>query len=390
MRILQIADEFNSAGGLERFIYNFSVQLMKEGHETVLATLKVNYNGSWGEEDFQTVMLPEEPSRWANYAKEFQPDLIIWHTIPHTAKIVESLARKYPTVATVHCVMCPSGLRLYRDNEALCMKRGGVSCMVNWYTRKCGTNISPVKAFQAVSLHRSMISALHRCTQVFAVSNAIREFLMIEGIPENKIQVFDNTLKQIEELRPLVLPEKKQEINLLYVGRLVYSKGVQYLLRAIPFLLDKGIAVNCSIIGDGWYKQTLEELSHNLGLSDHVRFVGRVSGVEIDGWYANSDVVVVPSIYPDPAPLVVPEARKVGKPVIVFEAGGSPEWADFMDGIYIAKRADAKDLAETIAGFISGRHHLQRSLNADNSSRKKQRMRIDLVDAIVGGVRSGA
>ncbi|MCZ8516472.1 glycosyltransferase family 4 protein [Paenibacillus filicis] len=390
MRILQIADEFNSAGGLERFIYNFSIELMRKGHETTLAALKVNYNGSWGEEEFHTVALPEDPSEWAVYAGSFRPDLIVWHGIPHTAKAVELLASKYPTVATIHSVMCPSGMRLYRDNEALCMKRGGYSCILNWYARKCGTNISPVKAFQAVSNHLSMISALKQCIGVYAVSKAISDFLMIEGIPQHKIQVFDNTLKQIEELRPLILPEKKREIKLLYVGRLVYSKGVQYLLQAIPQLLKKGIQVNCNIIGDGWYSGQLHELTRKLQLEQYVQFVGRISGKEINQWYAKSDVVVVPSIYPDPAPLVVPEARKAGKPVVVFDAGGLPEWADFMDGVYIARRADAAHLADTIANIIVKKQDLFTTELSNQVPHQSKKSRVDLVDAILGGVRTGA
>lgn len=384
MRILQIADEFNSAGGLERFIYDFSVKLMKKGHVTTLAALKVNYDGSWGGEEFHTVSLPDDLNQWVTYADNFRPDLIVWHTIPHTAKIVEHLARKYPTVATVHGVMCPSGLRLYRDNEALCMKRGGASCLVNWYTRKCGTNISPIIALKSVKLHQSMISALHRCTEVFAVSRAIREFLIIEGIAGQKIRVFDNTLEKFGEWSPLVLPEPKNEIKLLYVGRLVYSKGVQYLLHAVRLLVQKGFQVDCSIIGEGWYKQELENLSERLELSGSVKFVGWIPGKDINKWYVNTDVLVVPSIYPEPAGLVVPEARTMGKPVVVFDSGGLPEWADFMDGVYVARRADAEHLADTLMGIISEPERMT------TNGRKSKLSRINLVEALEEGEKTGA
>ncbi|CAG7613152.1 D-inositol-3-phosphate glycosyltransferase [Paenibacillus solanacearum] len=377
MRILQIADQFSSAGGLERFIYNFSLELIKKGHQTTLVALKTNDSNFWGEEEFKTVSLADVPEQWMAYAEKFRPDLIVWHTIPHTAKIVERLARKYPTVATVHCVMCPSGARLYRDNEDLCMKRGGLSCMLNWYTRRCGTNVSPLKAIESISLHLSMVSALHRCIQVYPVSEAIREFLLIEGIPDDKIRVFDNTLNQLGNMSSLIMPQKKKKIKILYVGRLVYTKGVQYLLQAVPTLNDRGFNVECTIIGDGWYKETLKSLSLKLKVTDHVHFVGKVPGKEIDGWYAESDVVVVPSIYPDPSPLVVPEARRMGKPVIVFDAGGLPEWADYMDGIYVAKRADAEHLAVTIAELISG--------SSTPIVGTPGRKRIDLVEAVLEG-----
>ncbi|CAG7632426.1 glycosyltransferase family 4 protein [Paenibacillus allorhizosphaerae] len=384
MRILQIADEFNSAGGLERFIYDFSVQLAKKGHVTTLAALKVNYNDSWGEEPFHAVSIPDDVNQWMTYAEDFKPDLIVWHTIPHTAKIVERLARKYTTIATVHGVMCPSGLRMYRDNEALCMKRGSVSCLVNWYARKCGTNISPVKAIQSLTLHQAMVAALQRCTEVFAVSKAIRQFLVIEGIAASKIRIFDNTLAKFGEWSPLLLPKPRNEIKLLYAGRLVYSKGVQYLIQAVRLLLQKGIQVECSIIGEGWYKPELEQLSAQLELSEHVNFAGWIPGKDIHAWYVNADVLVVPSIYPEPAGLVVPEARTMGKPVVVFDSGGLPEWADFMDGVYVARRADAEHLADTIKSIITEPRH------PSANDRRPGITRINLVEAIEEGVRTGA
>ena len=110
----------------------------------------------------------------------------------------------------------------------------------------------------------------------------------------------------------------------------------------------QGVDVHCTIVGDGWYRSTLEQLQRSLELGNHVRFTGQVSGADMKGWFDRSHVVVAPSVWPEPASLVVPEARRRGKPVVVFDVGGNPEWATLLDGIHVARstdvgRARAKD-----------------------------------------------
>src|SRR2546423_1866945 len=106
-------------------------------------------------------------------------------------------------------------------------------------------------------------------------------------------------------------PARSQEpgTHLIYVGRTVYVKGIQYLIRALG-LLDR--EYDLTIVGDGWYLAALKDLTERLGLGPRVTFRGGLQGADLIRACRFADVAVVPSIYPEPSGLVVPELRSLG------------------------------------------------------------------------------
>ncbi|MEZ9324223.1 glycosyltransferase family 4 protein [Vibrio cyclitrophicus] len=77
-----------------------------------------------------------------------------------------------------------------------------------------------------------------------------------------------------------------------YAGRLVASKNVDSIVQAIA-LVDK--SVRLEIVGDGKDRNMLEDLVASLGISDRVRFLGKLSQTELAKWYSSIDVLVYPS-----------------------------------------------------------------------------------------------
>ncbi|QSO53704.1 glycosyltransferase family 4 protein [Alicyclobacillus curvatus] len=353
MRILQISDSFGASGGLERFIYEFSRRLMDEGHQTTIAAVERGSTEGWGSTRFDTFQLDPDGRRCLPFAKRWEPDLVVWHAGGGSAPNAASVVEYYPTVATVHGVMCPSGMRLFRDRDEVCTVASGVQCMSRWYLRQCGTSKSPLAALESLTRHRQVMNALHRCRRIYAVSKSVQRFLEIEGVSPELVRIFDNTLGDVPAL-PLSQMTYEKHVKLLYVGRLVYEKGVQYLVQAVRHLSDRGVDVESNIVGDGWYRGKLEDLATNLGVEKKVRFQGSVRGKDLEEWYRWSNIVVIPSIWPDPAPLVVPEARAQGKPVIVTDVGGLPEWAELMNGIFVSKAADVVSLVTEIERIVGG------------------------------------
>ncbi|MDF2939216.1 MAG: glycosyltransferase [Paenibacillaceae bacterium] len=348
MRILQMVDYYGNFGGLERFIYNFSLELLEQGHDTVITALEAEET-DWGTDVVPTIQVGALEN-WEARIAEYQPDLIIWHQGIYSGDVVYRLTKTYPVLATVHAPVCPARGRLFRDKDEICCKPGGLGCLPRWYMRKCGSSANPKAALQGLVQYNSAIKALKACRRIYTVSKSLKDFLVIDGIPENNVIIFDNTLGELAHFYPElahVAPDA-QELKLLYIGRLVYSKGVQYFLRSIRLLRERGIEATGTVVGDGWYGSKLKNMAEELGIADAVRFVGKVAGKEVHQWYERSDVAVVPSIWPEPAGLVVPEARALGKPVVVFDAGGLPEWSQWMDGIYVSRHADAEDLADTV------------------------------------------
>src|SRR5262249_28577622 len=64
--------------------------------------------------------------------------------------------------------------------------------------------------------------------------------------------------------------------DILFAGRLIERKGVEYLLRATPAILER-MPVHVHIVGPGPIRERLEQVAAELGIADHVTFHGMVS-----------------------------------------------------------------------------------------------------------------
>ena len=84
--------------------------------------------------------------------------------------------------------------------------------------------------------------------------------------------------------------------SLLFVGRLVEKKGLRYLLDALPLILERHPKICLRIAGDGPEKDNLKLRCDNLGISDHVHFLGAVKNDLLPELYSSSNVVVFPSV----------------------------------------------------------------------------------------------
>jgi len=108
----------------------------------------------------------------------------------------------------------------------------------------------------------------------------------------------------------------------LFVGRLVPYKGVEYLLAAFNILKTGEAAL--VIVGEGPLDGELKEKAASLGLKNVV-FAGAVPGEDLPGYYAACDVFVLPSVTRQEAfGLVLAEAMACGKPVISTNFSGMP------------------------------------------------------------------
>lgn len=116
------------------------------------------------------------------------------------------------------------------------------------------------------------------------------------------------------------LPEEK---IVLFVGRLVYEKGVHVLVNAAQKVLDK-VNAKFIIVGNGYMKDQLSNLVRAVGLTDKVMFTGFVDDDTLRRLQICADVSVVPSLF-EPFGIVALEAMAATSPVVVSDTGGLSE-----------------------------------------------------------------
>ena len=130
-----------------------------------------------------------------------------------------------------------------------------------------------------------------------------------------------------------------------FLGRLIYYKGVDYLIKAMQYVDGKVI-----IAGEGELGPELKKLAADIGVKDKVVFVGALSNEELAAYYHACDLFVLPSIESSEAfGLVQLEAHACGKPVICTNLPTGVTFAnkDGVSGLVVPIR-DEKALGEVI------------------------------------------
>ena len=171
----------------------------------------------------------------------------------------------------------------------------------------------------------------NRADRVITCSHYMREHVSdIYDLPEDRIAVIPNgidpaDLVPIDDLETLrsrfAAPDERL---VLLVGRLVYEKGFQLALEALPGLIERVGNVRFIVAGSGTAEQELRQQATRLGLDDHGTFVGWIGDDVLHSLYRIADLTVVPSIY-EPFGLVALEAMASGCPCLVADTGGLRE-----------------------------------------------------------------
>jgi rhamnosyl/mannosyltransferase len=136
---------------------------------------------------------------------------------------------------------------------------------------------------------------------------------------------------------------------LLFVGKLRYYKGLQYLLRAMP-----GIPARLLVVGSGPMEAEWRQLSQSLGLAEKVAFVGEVSDEDLPAYYHACDVFVLPASERSEAyGLVQIEAMASGRPVVCTELGTGTSYVNRhgLTGLVVPPR-DRHALQEAIVSLL--------------------------------------
>jgi glycogen synthase len=173
----------------------------------------------------------------------------------------------------------------------------------------------------------------NRSDRVIACSYYMGEQIAdIFGADEERIAVIPNGIDP-DDLQPHDEPELRrlrsefaapEEKLVLLIGRLVYEKGFQLALEAMPSVVAALPGTRFLVAGSGTHEPELRRQAADLGLMEHGTFLGWIGDDVLHSLYRIADVCVVPSIY-EPFGLVALEAMASGCPCIVADTGGLRE-----------------------------------------------------------------
>ncbi len=142
-----------------------------------------------------------------------------------------------------------------------------------------------------------------------------------DGLDLERFEVVSTSVTGKEKQRD-ACPEK---VRVLTIGRLIPRKGFQFLIRALPQIVENA-AYNFEIevVGDGPYQAELLKLSEVLDVVSHIRFTGSVPYSELPQKYRDADIFILPSLA-EGMPLVVLEAMGTGLPIVASRVQGIDE-----------------------------------------------------------------
>lgn len=173
-----------------------------------------------------------------------------------------------------------------------------------------------------------------------AASELAKEGLILHGVPEEKIKVIyegvDTSL-----FKPMEVDKEKfrkrygissNDKILLFIGRLVWEKGVRDLLFMMKSLVSEKKNVKLIMIGEGPLKKSIKESINVLKLDENIIMIDKIDFFGLPEVYNNTDVFVLPSMpllrFTEQFGKVLTEAMSCGVPVISTLCGGIPEVVD--------------------------------------------------------------
>ncbi|MFL5844657.1 MAG: glycosyltransferase family 4 protein [Solirubrobacteraceae bacterium] len=242
------------------------------------------------------------------------------------------------------------------DNLA---RQAGVPYLTTIHATEYGRHQGWVDKHPQSYIHAAETWMAQRAEHVITCSHYMRGHVAdVYELDEERISVIPNgidpdDLQAVEDLDALraqfAAPGEKL---VLLVGRLVYEKGFQDALAALPGLIRRLGNVRYLVAGSGTHEAELKKQAQKLGIAEHGTFLGWIGDDVLHSLYRIADLTVVPSIY-EPFGLVALEAMASGCPCIVADTGGLREVVPNRD-VGLRFRAESpRSLAHWVARVLT-------------------------------------
>ena len=257
--------------------------------------------------------------------REWKPEVLYVHGL-HDVGIERSLLRIAPAVQFVHTYVgtCVSGTKAHtRPGMIACGRRFGAPCLAYYFARGCGGN-SPSTMWHLYREQSDRLALLREYRAVLTHSRHMQTELDRHGVRSTVVPFPVTALGGPNDHRG------GATVNLLFVGRMDALKGGLFLLDGLPEV-QRAVKrpIKLTLAGDGRDRREWGERARRIQV-DHpdieITFPGWQSAEQVDVLMAASDLLVVPSVWPEPFGSVGPAAAQHGIPAAAFAVGGIPQW----------------------------------------------------------------
>jgi len=209
--------------------------------------------------------------------------------------------------------------------------------------------------------------AVSKIQHIIVQSSPIKNLL--SNMTNSKIYVVPEGI-EFGRSRDALPHELGREIDIFGVIRYCWLKGVDILIKAIPTVIESIPDLKVYIAGGGEEEEKLKSLVKNLGLENHMKFLGYISDEEeINRYYKACKIVVVPSRW-DVDPFAPLNAAAAGKPAIVSDMCNSSVIEDGKTG-FVFKSEDVGELSGKIVKLLTD-HKLREEMGKAALERAKK------------------
>ncbi|SFR42313.1 Glycosyltransferase involved in cell wall bisynthesis [Marinobacter gudaonensis] len=197
---------------------------------------------------------------------------------------------------------------------------------------------------------------LTRASRITVVSTVMKLKIEQLGISSEKVMVEPMGVSLGQDFHPGAA-ESRRGASILFVGRLVEKKGLEYLIYAMPTIMQHHRDAFLRIVGFGPQEQNARELVAALGLEDRVQFAGPVSNKELPEFYREAAVFVAPFVEAangdqEGLGLVLVEAIGCGCPTVVSDIPAARDVIDGLDGVITVPQKNSDAIALAVSEIL--------------------------------------
>ena len=349
MRILMLSWEYppRVVGGISRVVHDLSHKLIEDGHDITVVTYR-DGNMPYYEDDGGVKVY-----RVDNYMISTN-NFIDWilqlnfNMVARASELINEQGKF--DVIHAHDWLVASAAKTLKNSF-------NIPLVSTIHATEAGRN-SGIRTEEQRYINDTEWLLTYESSEVIVNSNYMKgELQRLFGLPYDKINVipngvnlnlYDNVERDYDFRRRFAMDNEK---TILFMGRLVYEKGIQTLIAAMPKILSHYNDAKLIIAGKGGMINELRNQVNYLGLGNKVYFTGYLGSKDVAKMYKCADIAVFPSTY-EPFGIVALEGMLSGAPVVTSDIGGLNEIVDHGVNGMKSYAGNANSLADSILALL--------------------------------------